>query len=726
MKRLMRFPRIRQHDQSDCGAACLAAVAEFYGLRLPLARIRQSAGTEARGTSVHGLIRAAEALGFSARGVRAPLESLDRVPLPCIAQVVIDGVLSHFVVIRRVSQRGVTLMDPRDGRLQKVPVDRFQGSWTGILLLLVPSERFQPGESTITAGRRLLGLVKPHRLVMLQALAGAAAYTLLGLSTAVFVQKVVDHVLPDGNRNLLNLMGAGMIVLVLLQAMIGGSKDVLTLRTGQRIDAALIVGYYRHVLSLPMRFFDSMRVGEVISRVNDAVKIRAFINDTALGLAVSALVVSFSVALMFAYSWKLALLVSASLPLYGLTYWLTNRLNRTTQRRLMERAADLESQLVESVTAASTIKRFGLEPHTADRMERRFVRVLREVYAAGRTGIGANTTADLIGRLATVLMLWLGGILVLEQMISAGELMSFYALSAYLSGPVVTLIGANRSLQDAVIAADRLFEIFDLEGDPAGEETRSYAPALLGDISLDRVTFGYGTRVEVFSGMDLTIRAGSITAIVGESGSGKSTIAALLQGLYEPAQGSVRIGGVALQHLSKRALLRQIVSVPQEVHLFSGSIIQNIALGEAEPDMLRILEICAELGITDFVEKLPHGFRTDIGENGRTLSGGQRQRIAIARALYRNPQVLILDEATSALDSISESHVQGVLQRLQRDGKTVVLIAHRLSTARAADTICVLAKGRVSEEGSHEELLRTRGVYHRLWVEQFQGGACPS
>ncbi|HUE95033.1 MAG TPA: peptidase domain-containing ABC transporter [Longimicrobiaceae bacterium] len=718
--RWRRLPRKRQHDRSDCAAACLASVAEHHGLRVPTARIRQRAFTDEMGTTVLGLQECAEALGFRAKGVRAPLESLSAIPLPAIAHVVTDGVATHFVVVYRVTRTTVVVMDPRDGGVHRIPVARFGEQWTGVLLILVPSERFQPLDSTVSVGKRFWTLVRPHRSVMLQALLGAAIYTLLGLSTAIYVQKLIDHVLPDGNRNLLNLLGVVMLGILAAQTVVGWLKDVFMLRTGQKIDAGLILGYYQHVLRLPQRFFDSMRVGEIIARVNDAVKIRAFINEVAVDLAVNVLVVVCSLSLMFLYSWRLALLLAAALPLYAVMYWITNRLNRRIQRKLMESAADLESQLVESVSSAATVKRFGLEAHEGERMERRFVRVLRNVYASTTTSVASRGASSLLAKLSVILLLWVGGLMVIDRLMTAGELMSFYALAGYLAGPVVAVVGANRTLQEAVIAADRLFEILDLEQESAGIAAR-LLPATPGEIGFERVTFRYGGRERALAGLNLTIPAGSFTALVGESGSGKSTVAALLQGIYAPNEGRVRIGGHDIRHLDPASLREMVVAVPQQIHLFAGTVLENIALGARDPDVRRAPQLWEELGIADFSEALPQGFRTELGENGLRLSGGQRQRLAIARALYRGPRILILDEATSSLDSHSESYVQRVLQRLRREGRTVIVIAHRLASVRTADRIAVLERGALAEVGSHEELLRGRGAYWKMWQRQVFG-----
>lgn len=458
-----------------------------------------------------------------------------------------------------------------------------------------------------------------------------------------------------------------------------------------------------------------MRVGEIISRVNDAVKIRMFVNDVSLSLIVNVLIIIFSVGVMFLYYWKLALIMLAIIPVYALIYYISNRINKKWQRRLMEESAELEAQLVESLNAAGTIKRFGLEAYANDKTENRFFRLLKTIYKTSVYGLYLGNASDFFTRLFTIILLWAGSYFVINRELSPGELLSFYALIGYFTGPAASLIGANRSIQDALIASDRLFEIIDLETEASNENKVELTKELAGDIQFNDVSFRYGTRVQVFNKLNLRINKGENTGIVGESGSGKSTLMSLLQNLYPLNEGSVTIGNIDLKHISNNSLRHVISVVPQHIDLFAGTIIENIAIGEYEPDMQKVLALSRLTGINDFIEKLPNTYNTILNEHGVNLSGGQRQRLAIARALYRNPEVLILDEATSSLDPGSEQQVQNALKWFREQGKTVIIIAHRLSTIKNCDRILVLHEGKLVEEGTHETLIESRGKYFELW-----------
>ena len=407
--------------------------------------------------------------------------------------------------------------------------------------------------------------------------------------------------------------------------------------------------------------------------------------------------------MMFTYYWKLALITLTVIPLYLIIYAITDKFNKRTQRRLMEDAAELESQLVESLNAVGTIKRFGLEDHANDKTETRFIKLLQAGFKSNINAVISGTSTEFISRMITIVLLWVGAGYVLSNSITPGELLSFYTLIGYFTGPVSSLIGMNKTVQDAVIAADRLFEIMDLERE-SDENQIELSTDKIGDIHFENVSFRYGARLPVFENLNLTIPQGKFTAIVGESGSGKSTLMSILQNIYPIQGGNVRIGKYDLKYITNSSLRRMVSVVPQQIDLFAGNVIDNIAIGEEEPDMQRIIDIATKLGLIGFIEALPKGFQTYLGENGTSLSGGQRQRIAIARALYRDPEILILDEATSSLDSVSEQHVQRMIELLKAEQKTIIVITHRSSTLNNADKIIVLDKGLVVEQGSHQEL----------------------
>ena len=611
--------KVKQRDITDCGAACLASVAAWYSVRLPVSRIRQFAGTDRKGTNVLGLIEASAKMGFLAKGVKGEWDSLFKIPKPAIAHLIINGNLTHYIVIIRATDKFIQIMDPEDGNIHKVPHAQFRKVWTGVLILIAPGEKFSVKDEKVSLTNRLWQLIKPNSRILVQSLVGAIIFSVLGLSMSIYVGRLIDQVIPGGNMNLLNLMGIAMVLIILLRLLLGLFQSLFILKTGQRIDASLILGYYQHLLKLPQSFFDNMRTGEIISRISDAVKIRVFINDVSINLILNVFILIVSFVLMFTFFWKLAVIMLVVVPFYFCIYYISNHLNKKVQRKVMERAADLEAQLVESLNSVGTIKRFSLEEYSNFRTENRFVGLLETIYKSGLNSMFSSSSGALVTQLITLIVLWVGAGFVMKTQITPGELLSFYSIVGYYTGPVTSIIGFNRTLQDAKIAADRLFEIFDLEIDDEKDKIE-LRPEMVNDICFENVKFRYGTRVEVFSSLDIRIHKGEITAVVGESGSGKTTLASLLQNLYPLQDGHIWVGGYDLQHFTNKSLRKVVSVVPQKIDLFAGDVINNIAIGEINPDMGEILAVCEKLGMIKFIESLPNGFKTYIGENGATLS----------------------------------------------------------------------------------------------------------
>lgn len=709
--------KIKQHDIKDCGAACLASIGNHFKVNLPIARIRQYANTDKRGTNVLGIIEAAEKMGFIAKGVKGGLSSIDKIPLPAIAHLITKEQLHHYVVIYKVEKSKITVMDPGFGKMEVYTFEDFQKIWSGVLILFAPNDDFKVSNEKTSAIKRFWGLIQPHKTILYQALVGAIVFTILGLTMSIYIQKITDYVLVDGNRNLLNLLSISMIAIILLQAYIGSKKSIFVMKTGQLIDAKLILGYYKHLLHLPQRFFDTMQIGEITSRINDAVKIRSFINEVAIEMIVNVFIVIFSFSLMFTYYWKLALVILLVIPFYAVIYFILNKFNKKVERNIMENAAELQTQLVESITHIRTVKEFGIEEFSNIKTENKFVKLLFTTFKSGLNGVFASTSTQFLASAFTVILMWIGSGYVIDRAITPGELFSFYALIGYFTSPVASLIGMNKTAQNALIAADRLFEIMDLER----EETENKVELQkdnIGDIRFENVSFRYGSRIEVFKNFNAIFKKNETTAIVGESGSGKTTLIALLQNLYPIKEGKICIGDYDTQFIHYKSLRQLIGVIPQQLNLFSGNIIENIALGASFPDIQRVLALSKQLGITEFVEKLPNGFETQIGENGAMLSGGQKQRIAIARALYKNPEILLMDEATSSLDTNSEKMVKEVIDNFKLQRKTIIVIAHRLSTIANADTILVMKNGAIVESGNHLNLLEQKKEYYNLWSKQ--------
>jgi ABC-type bacteriocin/lantibiotic exporter with double-glycine peptidase domain len=686
---MKKFIQIKQRDASDCGAACLASVSSYYGLHLPVSRIRQYAGTGKQGTSLHGLIEAAEQLRFRAKGVRTTGHTILQIQKPAIFHLVQNG-LQHFVVIYKITNRYVWLMDPTFGKMIRDETHSFNKQWSGIVLLLIPSDEFIRVNEKKSPFVNCWPMIRPHRRVMTLAFLLAIIYAGLGFSTSFYIQRIIDVILPGTDNRLLKMLGFVMILLFWFRFVTGYLKSIIVLRTGQHMDRNLILGYYRHLLNMPQRFFDSMRTGELVSRVNDAMRIRAFINDVALGVVVNIFVMLLSLSLMFIFHWKLALLCLLAIPFYLTIYRINNRVNAKWQRKIMKSGAALENHLMETIQGVSTIRRFGTEDFFYTRTENKFNPLMQSVFISSRSGLLMSHLSEWITGMLMIILLWNGANLVMDHRLLPGELISFFTIASFFAIPVQALIHANKPLQDALIAADRLFEITGLEKEKNEKLQIECFPE--GELVFENVHFSYGPATVVFNGLYIRLPMGRITAVIGESGSGKSTLLSLIQKLYVPDGGKIMIGDIDIQHLSTRILRKKIAAVQQHIDLFEGDFIYNIALGENKPDMDRIIEICDRLGLHSFIDQLPDRYQTIIREQGMNLSGGQKQRIAIARAIYKDPQILILDEATSALDAGNEKKVLDTLRWFYNQKKAIIVITHRLSTIRQCDSVVFLNK----------------------------------
>jgi ATP-binding cassette subfamily B protein len=721
-----RYACVRQHDTADCGAAALATVALHYRRPVGLEQMRDVTGTDRAGANMLGLLRAAERLGFSVRGVKGPYEALPRVPLPALAHVKTKEGLGHFVVLHRVKGAGVVVADPARG-VEKLSRDDFCRRWTGYLLVMVPEPQAPPtaaGLAPVSPWRRFLGLLAPHAPVLAEAFLCALLMTLLGISTSYFIQHLVDTVLPHHEGRLLNALGVGMVLLLLFRCLFGVLRQYLVMHVSRKVDLTLIAGYARHVLALPLRFFEMRRVGEILSRVNDAAKVREAISGTTLTAVVDGTLVALLVVVLWLYDWPLALVATAFVPLLLAGSVAHHPPARRLSRRAMERAAQLSAHLVEDVSGVETVKAFGAERARAEEGEARLVDLIMDLFSLQKLGISMSTAGTLVTALAGVVVLWYGGHRVIEGVLTVGQLMFFYSLLGYLLGPLERLASVDLKLQDALVAVDRLYQVLDVEAEALGGPRKLTFPGGRLGLELRNVCFSYGCRSNVLEDVSLRIPAGRTVAILGESGSGKSTLLKLLMGYYEPTAGRVLLGRADLRDYDLESLRGRIGLVSQDPFIFNGSVRDNIALGAPGAPAAEVAAAAQAAGLEEFILGLPERYDTLIGERGANLSGGQRQRLAIARALLRKPDVLIFDEATSHLDTATERAIQKSLKTVLA-GKTVVLVAHRLSTVRDADLIYVLHQGRVMEQGTHRQLLARQGAYWRLWRAQTGDGEEP-
>ena len=709
-----RYACVRQADQSDCGPAALATIALHHGVRISRERLRDVTGTDRVGTNLAGLLQGAEKLGLRARAVRGDWAGLATIPLPAIAHVRTPEGLGHYVVIHRLLRDAVIVADPAHGVEQRSR-EVFCTRWSGYVLLATPTTELARS-TQLTPGRRFFTLVMRQRRLLLEAFVCAVLMTVLGLSTSLFIQHLTDSVLIQGQTGLLDALGIGMIAITVFRCAFGALRGYLMAFAGRRSGFELLSEYVRHILYLPMRFFELRQVGDVLSRVQDAVRVRDSISGVTLSLLVDGAMVVFALVALWLQDVRLAAVATLFVPVLVAAVLVHQPAARRRTRAVMEHSARVHSQLVEDVSGVETIKALGIEPVRRDDDETRLADLLDLAFDQQKLGISIQTIAMLVMGGATVVILWYGGHRVIAGGLSLGQLLFCYTLVGYLLQPLERLAGANLQLEDAIIALDRLYQIMDLDLE-RGHGTGLPCQGIRRGLALDGVSFRYGSRPAVLDKFTLELPAGKRIALLGESGSGKTTLLKLLQRFYDPTEGRVLLDGIDLRDLDLASLRARIGVVSQDPFLFAGTLRENLLAASPEATPEQLLEAIRIAGLEETIAALPERLETQVGERGTALSGGQRQRVAIARAVLRRPDLLLLDEATSHLDAHTEAAVQTALDTVLR-GKTVVIVAHRLATVRTADIIHVIHRGKLAESGTHHTLLASGGRYAELWRAQ--------
>ena len=725
----MKYYCIKQHDITDCGAACLATICKQNGYKIGITRIREVAGTDKQGTNVYGIIKAAEILGFSAKGVKGDKEAFfSEFPLPCIAHVIMDGNLLHYVVIHKITKKQVVIADPGAGIVKLTPEEFFgdvhkegkppKYQWSGVLILLVKSESFQTGDETKGLFQRFIHLLLPQKKLIIHIFIASLIYTILGILAAFYFKVLVDDILPDSLMKTLTTLSIGIIVLNIFKVILNAFRTHLLLYLSQKLDIALLLGYYRHVLELPMNFFGTRKVGEIVSRFNDASKVRDAISGATLTIMIDTLMAVAGAVILYLQNVQMFGITVIMVVLYLIIVLTFNKWYEQLNRKQMEDNSQLTSYLVESLNGIQTVKAYNAERKANRETEIKFVKLLKSIFDLSWVSNLQSSLKIFVELVGGVVILWVGSVCVIKGQITIGQLITFNSLLIYFLDPVKNLINLQPQMQTAVVAADRLGEILDLEAEKGENERKKLCPdSLSGDIVFKDISFRYGTRQLVLEDINLTIKKGQKVAFVGESGSGKTTLSKLLLHLYKAESGNILINDNNIEDIQIEKLREKIAYISQETFLFSGSILDNLSLGLDYATMDDVIEATKSAQAHDFINELPLRYETRLEENGANLSGGQRQRLSIARAMLKKPDILIMDEATSNLDAITEKQLDKTISEYS-ENMTTIFIAHRLSTIKNCDQIFVMDKGRIIERGTHEELKRLGGKYSMLAKQQ--------
>jgi HlyB family type I secretion system ABC transporter len=714
-KRIKKIEHLQQIDEMDCGAASLGMICRHFGRKVSLARIRQLCHTATDGTSLKALVRAATELGLAARALKVSLRNLPDMPLPAIVHW--EG--NHWIVLYDVDQEFVRVADPAMG-LRKIPRREFEANWTGYAALFDYTTAFEKAPESKAAVAWILPFLARFKVILLQVLGLAVAVSFLQLLFPIFTQMVVDKVIVENDLGLLRIILLGMLAAILFVQLSTLAQEYLLAFAAVRLDTAVLDFLSRKLLSLPMTYFTSRRTGDIQRRLDGARQVRQFAVQQGIGALLALIYLVGALCLMGIYSPLLMVTFLATTPLYAGLMYFSVKVLRPLFAGVEESQGKYSSHQIDAIKGIEAVKAAAAESSFRDAMLNEFLSVSKKMFKSSFIVMSYDSVLQSIGLLSTALFLWVGATQVIHGSLSVGGFVAFSSLTAMAYSGILRTLGVWDNMQFASVLLNRLNDIFEQEPEQGHDRSR-LAPvhSLEGRIELRGVFFKYGgpEAPNILSKVDLEIPPGRMVAFVGRSGCGKTTLIKLIAGLLEPTEGTIFFDNIDLRTLNYRDVRRHIGMVLQENHIFNETIARNIAFGDPEPDLDRVLTAAQAAAAHDFVMRLPLGYETKIGESGLSLSGGQKQRIAIARAIYNNPPVLIFDEATSALDTESERAIQENLGRLMA-GRTTIVIAHRLSTIREAHAIVVLEQGTVAEVGTHDDLMAQRGLYYYLSSQQ--------
>ncbi len=710
-----RYPFCAQQSASDCGAACLVMIGRYWGKKFSVSRLRDIANVDRNGSSLKGLASAAESIGFTSRPVKASLDKLAIANLPAIAHW--SG--KHYIVVYQITKDRVIVCDPALGQLS-LSHDQFKQDWTNYTLLLQPTALLKDAPEVSTPFWQFFELVKPHSIVLFEVFIASVLIQVFGLVTPLFTQLILDRVVVQQSNLTLTAVGLGLLIFGWFQVAMTGLRQYLLDHTANRVDLALIVGFINHTFRLPLGFFESRFVGDIIARVQENRKIQRFLTGEALSIVLDLLTVFVYLGLMFWYSWKMALLILVIVPPFVILALVATPFLKRISREIFAAHAEETGYLIQSLTGISTVKSMAVEHSVQWNWEDFFGKAIQKNFSGQVIGNRLQVFSATIETTARTALLWFGASLVIRNELTIGQLVAFNMLLGNVISPFQRLIVLWSDLQEVIIAIERINDVIDtdLEEDLQGANCLSLPP-IRGEIEFAQVTFRYHPESDrnALENLSFTVQPGQTVALVGRSGSGKTTISKLLLGLYLPTAGKIYIDGYDLENISLRSLRSQVGVVDQDTFLFGGTIRENISISQPHADLESIIAAAQQAGAHEFIKEFPLAYETQIGEGGGLLSGGQRQRLAIARALLGNPPLLILDEATSSLDAESERIIQNNLNQILHN-RTTLVIAHRLSTVRNADLILVLDRGIIVESGTHQALMAKQGHYFYLNQQQ--------
>lgn len=717
---MTKFKLIKQHDEKDCGIACIAMVLGNYNSSIPMSKLRLMSGTNNQGTSAFGLVTALESLNFKCKVFQTnhSIWNEEELTFPLIAHVKLDNSYLHYVVVYGKKEGDLLIADPARGKL-KMTIEDFCKDWTGILMVAQPNDKYTPTNIPSNGLLSFIPLLTNHKKMIFGVILLSFILTGFGIVGSYYFQLIIDQIVPSASINLLNIVSIGLITMFALQALFTYFKQYLLILLGQRLSKSIMLKYFKHVLHLPMNFFSTRKTGEIISRFLDATKIIDALANATLSLFLDVSMVLLIGAALYMQNHLLFLISLATTPIYvAIVFAFMKPFDKLNEDQ-MEAGANVNSRIIESLKGIETIKSFNAIDQVYIKVEDQFSKMMNKTFKNLNLENVQSNLKVALQVISSTILLWIGTSLVLKGVLSLGQLITYNALMSFFTTPLQNIINLQVKIQTAKVANDRLNEVFYLEQESLEDNlsdnlSETFTSMSTPIIEFQNVSFAYGFEENVLKNVSLSIEKNSKVALVGVSGSGKSTLAKLLMNFYSDKEGEILFKGKELGIISRSKLRETISYVSQESFFFSGTIYENLVFGlNQEPSEEQINWACEMAQIKDYIANLPLNYQFLIEEGAGNLSGGQKQRLAIARALLRGSEILILDEATSGLDTRSE-HI--IVQNLMgMSNLTVLFIAHHLSIAKECDQVIVLEEGSIVETGSHQQLRALQGIYENLW-----------
>ena len=712
--KLLTNTHILQHDQSDCGVACLLSIIQYYGGANSLEKLRELSGTTKQGTTLLGLYQTANRIGFTAQGNEADIQAIIDHKQPLILHVLIENKLQHYVICYGYENNQFIIGDPGKG-VTCYTKEELEKIWVSKTCLTLTPNKYFVRRTEIKKSKKVffLKILKADKQLLIISFVLGVGIALLGMSMSVFSQKLIDDILPSQNTTKL-ISGIGLLTfLLLVRVGFSSIRELLLIRQSQEFNNRIIDSFYNSLLHLPKLFFDTRKIGELVARLNDTNRVQKVIKIIASNFVIDVLVVLVSFGFLFFYSWQVGVIVLISLPIYFCIIYRFNSKIIKSQKEVMQTYALNESNYISSMQGIATIKNYNKQSFFQKVNQLFFGNLQNKIVDLGKVNVRLSLLAGIAGVMFLMAILSYTSFQFYDEQMMLGELMAVLGIAGSLLPSITNLALISIHINEAKIAFNRMFEFTTIEKEKQG----TIALQNFNSLALENLSFRFAGRSQLLKKVNLTVRKGEISAIVGESGSGKSTLGQILQKFYDFENGTIIINE---QHNLKEIKLsnwRDLVGVvPQEITIFNGNVLDNILLGK-EDNPEDVVQFCKQYGFENFLKEFPQDYATILGEEGVNLSGGQKQIIALARVLYKKPQLLILDEATSAMDRKTEKFSIDLISKLTKE-MGVLFISHRLETLKKyADTIYVLENGEVKLGGSHEQLLKTSNFYSDYWQE---------